>query len=226
MHLRKFANPWWLLCGAVAGGLAWAVTLPVWAAAVIGVIIWLTAVLVFGFLFPSSAPTAPGPPSAAPEPVADPDAECARRARAAAASFAEAAAPLAHGPLGERVSRMLWRVEEIAASIAHLAGRTHELAALAGALAQDPYQRERAHRVAARLAEVRHRMHAATGDLAAAVRRLREAVPSPQAVPDTAALDRLAAELEDVGYGVDIGENMVAEFLGPEPPPVPGASAR
>ncbi len=32
MQLRKFANPWCLLCGAVAGGLAWAVTLPVWAA--------------------------------------------------------------------------------------------------------------------------------------------------------------------------------------------------
>ena len=81
MQLRKFANPWCLLCGAVAGGLAWAVTLPVWAAFVIAVIIWLTAVLVFGFLFP----TAPSETELPADPVAV-DAGCARRAHAAAAS--------------------------------------------------------------------------------------------------------------------------------------------
>ncbi|GAA3992318.1 hypothetical protein FOF52_12440 [Thermobifida alba] len=222
MHLRRFANPWWLLCGAVAGGLAWAVTLPVWAAAVIGVIIWLTAVLVFGFLFPSPAP-APEPPAS--PAAADPDAECARRAHAAAASFAELAAPLADGPLGERVRQMVWRTAEIAASIDHLARRAHALAALAHAPTPDPYSRDRARYVEGRHAEVRRRMHAATGDLEAAVPRLLQAAPSP-AAPDAAALERLAADLENIGYGVDIGEGIVDEILGPEPPPAPGAPPR
>ncbi|MFC3994996.1 hypothetical protein ACFOVU_03665 [Nocardiopsis sediminis] len=58
---RRFADPWWLLAGAIAGGLAWAVGLPLPASAGIGLIIWLTAIVVVGYVFGElrSAP-APG----------------------------------------------------------------------------------------------------------------------------------------------------------------------
>lgn len=201
MQLRKFANPWCLLCGAVAGGLAWAVTLPVWAAFVIAVIIWLTAVLVFGFLFPTA-------PSETELP----------------ASLQDVAAPFLEGPLGDRVSRIVWRAGEIAASIDHLVRRSQELSALVHNLAQHPHSRGRARYVESRHAEIRRRMYAATRDLEAAVPRFL-ATASPGAAPDVAALDRLATDLENIGYGVDIGESMVTEILGPEPPRTPQAPA-
>ena len=219
MQLRKFANPWCLLCGAVAGGLAWAVTLPVWAAFVIAVIIWLTAVLVFGFLFP----TAPSETELPADPGAF-DACCARRAHAAAASLQDVAAPFLEGPLGDRVSRIVWRAGEIAASIDHLVRRSQELSALVHNLAQHPHSRGRARYVESRHAEIRRRMYAATRDLEAAVPRFL-ATASPGAAPDVAALDRLATDLENIGYGVDIGESMVTEILGPEPPRTPQAPA-
>ncbi|TDQ48001.1 hypothetical protein [Actinorugispora endophytica] len=210
MQSRRFANPWWLMAGAAAGGLAWAVGLPVWAAAVIGVIIWLTTILVFGFLFASPDPLVPVP-----------DTGCAERARSAAAAFRELAAPLSAEP---PVDRMLWRVDEIAASISHLSRRSDELASLSHTLSGDPREHEYAQYVQGRYDEVRHRTQAATSDLENTVARFEGILSARHLSAGGGALDELAAALETIGYGVDIGERIVDDVLGPEPspgPPVP-----
>lgn len=221
MQPRRLTNPWWFLSGAIAGGFAWAVGLPVWASALIGVIIWLTTILVFGFLFaspPARHPRAhPGPGTGAD----DPDAEYAARARDAAAAFERTTATLSPGPLTEPLPRMLWRVNEIAASIEHLARRSTELAHLSHTLGGTPHEHEYARYVQERHNEVRHRMHAATGDLEAMVPRFTGILSTRHLSSGNDALTGLAGELESIGYGVDIGERIADEILGPEAPSGP-----
>ncbi|GLU50356.1 hypothetical protein [Nocardiopsis ansamitocini] len=219
MQSQKFTHPWRLLSGAIAGGLAWAIGLPVYAAVVIGVIVWLTAVVVFGYLFSQPGDIAAGqsPHGLAQAAPAHPDAACATRAHEAAVAFEELAAPLFTGPLSETAHRMVWRVNEIADSIEHLVERSAEIAHRVSSLVAHPGGYEQSQYLQGRHGEVRHRMYAATDDLEAATGRFRALLSTR---PDPGAVEHLAGELESIGYGVDIGEQIADGVLGTgETPP-------
>ncbi|WP_157515473.1 hypothetical protein [Nocardiopsis trehalosi] len=185
------------MAGATAGGLAWAVGLPVPASTGIGVAVWLAAILVVGHLFGGLAGPASGPEDGA--------APYAARAAAARDAFAAAAAALRGGPGGPVADHMAAGVAATAAAVARLEAARPRLAAL-GAPA------------AAATAEVGHRIQAGTRDLEEAAAALPAAVGGPDA------LLALARRIDAVGYGVAIAERVAAEALhpgGPAAPPGP-----
>jgi hypothetical protein len=99
------------MAGATAGGLAWAVGLPVPASTGIGVAVWLAAILVVGHLFGGLAGPASGPEDGA-------------------APYAARAAALRGGPGGPVADHMAAGVAATAAAVARLEAARPRLAAL------------------------------------------------------------------------------------------------
>ncbi|HKE98260.1 MAG TPA: hypothetical protein VKG45_04940 [Actinomycetes bacterium] len=122
MGLREEATePWGLLLGAVAGGLAWATGLAPLAAAGIGVAAWATKVLAAA-AERRGRRALPGGRRLAVE-ARSREAEWLDRGRRAASSFGELAGALRAGPLAERAAAMEPPVREALASLERLAGQ-------------------------------------------------------------------------------------------------------
>jgi hypothetical protein len=123
MGLRdEAAEPWGVLLGAGAGGLAWATGVPLPVAAAVGAAVWLTKVatsLVERRRRPEIAGR--GQPLSVTRGASE--AVWLERGRQAARSFAELAGSLAAGPLAEKVASMREPVTETVATLERLAGQ-------------------------------------------------------------------------------------------------------
>ncbi|MFC4562131.1 hypothetical protein ACFO4E_09710 [Nocardiopsis mangrovi] len=240
---RRLADPWWLLAGAIAGGLSWAIGLPPPASIGIGLIIWLTAIVVVGYVFGDlrsgaapAAGTAGAPTAAVPEngPVegnaggagasAAPSAAnvYSTRARAACAAFEVTAEGLRGGPAGALAERMLWRFRDTVDAVVWLEENTLLLAGYRDELGALPGQAARHRRVASLVGEAERRTAAGTEDLediTPVFAGLTGAMGDGAADSELDTLGGLARRLEGVGYGVAIAEQMVAEALGIGAPP-------
>jgi hypothetical protein len=173
MGLRdELSEPWGLLLGATAGGLAWATGVPVVLAAGIGAVVYATKVAtsMLDRRRPQVAGGGPLPQIA----KASPERWWLERGQQAAASFDELAASLAPGPLAERVASMREPVKDALATLERLAGQA---SAAGGALGRlDP---QRLDAEAARLTDERGR---ATGDAAEYFERALASVTSQREV--------------------------------------------
>ncbi|MDA8371268.1 MAG: hypothetical protein M0026_15580 [Nocardiopsaceae bacterium] len=212
---RRLANPWWMLTGAIAGGLSWAVGLPVPASIGIGVIIWLTAIVVVGYVFGGLSGGVAGE---APT-DADGGAGCGQRAQDAYAAFTGIADEVRSGPEVPVVERMLWRFSDTVEAIVWLEEHIALLARYKDRLAARPDQKAEYRRIVRILGEVEHRMHAGTRDLEQKVAHFAKEAESLTGSGSRNGLNAVARRLENVGYGVAIAERMTAEALDIGEPP-------
>lgn len=157
MRLREEARePWGLLLGATAGGLAWASGVAPLAAAAIGVAAWGTKVVAATLERRGAAAVTGG--RHLPVAARSQEATWLDRGRQAAAAFGDLAGSLRAGPLAERTAAMEPPVREALASLERLAGQA---STAGGALARLDDRRLAAE--ALRLQDERAR---ATGDAA------------------------------------------------------------
>jgi hypothetical protein len=144
MRLRDEASdPWGLIIGAAAGGLAWATGIPVIAAAGIGAAVY--GVKVISGLFDRrrgggklQVTGAGGRPLAVNR--SSPESWWLERGRQAVRSFDDLAGSMAAGPLAERVAQMRSPVAETVATLERLAGQASAAGTALGRL--DPKRLE------------------------------------------------------------------------------------
>lgn len=117
--LRELAEPWGVLLATTAGGVAWAVQLPVVAAAGVGgaVLVAKAAIATWQSRDDDAGPEAPRI-----EPRSD-EARWIRRAEDAADDFDSLSRSLDPGPLAEQVASMSDGVDETLETLRRLAGR-------------------------------------------------------------------------------------------------------
>ncbi|WP_410637871.1 hypothetical protein [Amycolatopsis sp. lyj-346] len=201
---RELTEPWGLLLAATSAGVAWAVQLPVVAAAGIGVAVlaaWAGVAVL-------SEEKEPPPREARVLDVTPGSAEenWLHRAEGAAEGFGSLSASLATGPLAERVADMEPVVQETLSTLRRLAGRA---SATGQALARvDPdtvaHERRRLQR------ELRTANPEVRGDL-------EQALTAVQAQADvharlSGARDKLLAQLQSGALGLDSLVARVAEL--------------
>lgn len=119
---KEFIEPWGLLLGASAGGVAWAVQLPVAAAVGIGAAAWLARAGV------ASISRSPAAPERAPLPPVDERTQeggWLRRARAAARDFAALADELPAGPVAERMTALKSEVDDTVDTVHRLTAQAN-----------------------------------------------------------------------------------------------------
>lgn len=116
--LRELAEPWGVLLAATAGGAAWAVQLPIAAAAGVGGIVLVAKAAIATWQRRDDA--RPEPPRI--EPRSD-EASWVRRAEDAADDFDSLSRSLDPGPLAEQVASMADGVDETLETLRRLAGR-------------------------------------------------------------------------------------------------------
>ena len=196
------AEPWGLLLGATAGGVAWAVGLPVLLAAGVGAAAWLTRAAaarlerVRGRALPARRRLPVEPRS--------PEGRWLERAQRAAEGFSQLGQDMDEGPLAERVAMMAPKVRDTVAALERLAGQATAVGQAAARLDDDFLASE-----ARRLRAGRAR---ASGDVAA---ELDRSLASVQAQRDvlrrlTAARDSVLARLESGTLGL---ESLVARLV-------------
>jgi hypothetical protein len=229
MGLRdEAAEPWGVLLGAGAGGLAWATGVPLPVAAAVGAAVWLTKVatsLVERRRRPEIAGR--GQPLAVTRGASE--AVWLERGRQAARSFAELAGSLAAGPLAEKVASMRDPVTETVATLERLAGMDPgRLAAEADRLADERTRAtgeaaeyfdralasvEQQRQVIDRLARARSgvllRMESSVLELEGVVARLVElSALATGTVTEVGQLEQVADELEGVRRGLAEAEEL------------------
>jgi hypothetical protein len=118
----ELGNPWGLLLGATAGGVAWATGLPALAGAAIGGAVWLTRAVAARLERRGEAARELPPRRLPVEPLA-PEGRWLERARRAAASFSQLGEGMGGGALRERVALMAPKVRDTVEALERLAGQ-------------------------------------------------------------------------------------------------------
>jgi hypothetical protein len=118
---QELTEPWGLLLGATAAGTAWAVGLPVVAAAAVGAAVWATKAA-------TAALERRRPPRLTgqrmlPVDARAPEGRWLERSDRAATGFADLAGSMTTGPLAERVATMRPQVTDTARALHRLAGQ-------------------------------------------------------------------------------------------------------
>jgi hypothetical protein len=117
---QELAEPWGLLLGATAGGVAWAANLPVLVAGGVGLAVWATKAGVAALERRRSLPEGA---RRLPVDARAPEGRWLLRARRAAATFADLAGGMPAGPLAERVATMRPEVDDTVQALERLAGQ-------------------------------------------------------------------------------------------------------
>lgn len=198
--LRELAEPWGVLLAATSAGAAWAVQLPVGAAAGVGGAVLVTKAAVATWLAREQrGPAGLGPPRI--EPGSE-EASWVRRSEDAADEFDAVRRMLPAGPLADEVTGMESGVEETLQTLRRLAGRATTTAQAmrridAGALAEERQQLQR---------------RAAGADVRADVEKSLASLERQQAVYDrlSAARTKLLAQLTAGAHGL---EELVARLV-------------
>jgi hypothetical protein len=244
MGLREEATePWGLLLGATAGGLAWATGTPSLLAAGIGAAVWATKVAVAAV--DRRRPAAITGGRRLPVDARSEEAALLDRGREAAAAFADLAGSLRAGPLAERTAAMEPPVREALASLERLAGQASsaggaltrlddrrlaaeaerlrgERARASGdaggyfdrALASVQAQRQIVQRLRAARADVLVRMESSVAELEGLVARLIElSTLATGPAAEADQLEQLSDELEGVRRGLAEAEEVSRRAL-------------
>jgi hypothetical protein len=204
MGLRdELTEPWGILLGATAGGVAWAaasLSLPV--AAGVGLAVWATKAVVATLERRAARPAPTG--QRLPVDARAPEGRWLARARRAATSFADLAKGMTAGPLAERVASMRPEVDDTVATLERLAGQA-TAAGRALALVDATALGVEANRLAAQRAH-------ASGDIAEQLERSLASVKAQQEVHDRLAKARegVLARLESGTLGL---ESLVARLV-------------
>ncbi|GAB3208673.1 hypothetical protein GCM10027294_20090 [Marinactinospora endophytica] len=193
---RRLADPRGLLTGAIAGGLAWAVGVPLLASVAVAAIVWLTWVLVLGYLFPEE------PPNRGAAVPAGPEADAVHRARRVAGEVARSArrAEAAGPDVPAAFASVVAAVERLAAT-SHLVGLRLDAAD------HPPHHRFRHE-------EVRHRLAATVLGLERLLALLSEA----DGEHGRSTVEAVMAELGELGHGVAATDQIAAGILRELPP--------
>lgn len=196
--LRELAEPWGVLLAATSAGAAWAVQLPVAAAAGVGGVVLVTKAAIATW---QARGEQPGPQPLRVEPGSQ-EASWVRRAEDAADEFDAVRRSLSAGPLSEQVTGMESGVEETLQTLRRLAGRATTTAQAmrridAGALAEERQQLQR---------------QAARADVREDVQKSLASLERQQAVYDrlSAARAKLLAQLTAGAHGL---EELVARLV-------------
>lgn len=198
MGLRaELTNRWGLLLGAATGGIAWAITLPVYEAVAIGVGVWL---LRAGFS--SMRPRA----VSAAAPLGALESSWLARAARAAENFAAAGAELPAGPSASQVSALRGQVDETVATLRGLAEKSTLTAKALTRVDERTLRSEQDRLTAAR--------GVATGEVAAELDRSLASVRTQLEVCAriTSARKKLLAQLESGAIGLESLVARVAEL--------------
>src|SRR5688500_14312875 len=126
----ELADPWGLLVAAVVGGCAWAIGIPVVAAAGVGAAV-LGVKAAAGSVLGSGSPRRPGGATARRVRSGSPEDGWLSRAEKAVRSFRRLAESAADGPVADRCRAMGEQAESALETMRRLAGQT---SAVAGAL--------------------------------------------------------------------------------------------
>ncbi|GLW95931.1 hypothetical protein [Microtetraspora sp. NBRC 16547] len=198
----ELRDPWGLLLGATAGGVAWAVNVNPVAAGAVGVAVWLAKA--FASAWVSTAGERRSEPE--PPPVAKGSVEAGwlQRAERAAGSFADLTASMRGQILLDRIAAMTPQVHDTVATLRRLAGQ----ASVTGA-ALTRFDPRLLHQEQARLTAARK---VAGPDVAGELDRSIAALNAQQEVFDrlTAARGRVIARLES---GTISLEGLVARVI-------------
>jgi pimeloyl-ACP methyl ester carboxylesterase len=144
--LRELAEPWGVLLAATSAGAAWAVQLPVAAAAGVGAVVLVSKAAIAAWQ--SRDDKGPEPPQIEPR---SEEAKWVRRAEDAADDFDSLSRSLSPGPLADQVKGMESSVDETLETLRRLAGRASTTAQAMrridpGALAEERQQLQRRRR--------------------------------------------------------------------------------
>ncbi|HYT25144.1 MAG TPA: hypothetical protein VEP73_01475 [Actinomycetota bacterium] len=240
---QELAEPWGLLLGATAGGVAWAAHLPVLVAGGVGVAVWATKAAAAALERRRGLP-----PAARKLPVdpRTPEGQWLARARTAAGMFADLARGMAAGPLADRVATMQTEVDDTVQALERLAGqagaagqalaridgrflaaegerlratRAHASGEIAAELDRSLASVQAQQQVHGRLAKARHgvlaRLESGTLGLESLVARVVELSAMAAAGPtgDTGAVDQLTDELEGIRQGLAETEEVSRQAL-------------
>ncbi|WP_283137445.1 hypothetical protein [Rhizohabitans arisaemae] len=189
--MKELRDPWGLLLGATAGGVAWAASVHPAAAALVGVSCWVAKAGVGAYQTRGESRTELG---------VDPrsgEAEWLRRGGAAARQFAELAASLPPGPVSERIEALAPHVDDAVTTLRRLAGQA-SLVDRAAARIDAGFLRQERRRLT-------HAQQQATPELAAERARSLAGVEAQLAVHDrlTGTWSLLLARLESGAIGLE-----------------------
>jgi len=200
----ELADPWGLLLGAAAGGVAWAVGLSPVAGVVVGAAAWGTKAVIGVLERRGVRPPALEGPRRLPVDQRAMEGRWLDRARRAADSFRQLSRSMAAGPLAERVGSMAPQVDDTVAALERLAGQATAVgqatARLDGGFLAAEAQRLQAGRARA------------AGDVAAEIDRSLASVRAQQEVLGrlVAARNSVLARLESGTLGL---ESLVARVV-------------
>jgi len=240
---QELAEPWGLLLGATAAGVAWAADLPVLVAGGVGMAAWATKAALAALEHRRDQPRGA---RRLPVDARTPEGQWLLRARRAATTFDDLAGAMSAGPLAERVAMMQPQVDDTVETLERLAGQAGaagqalgridagflagEAERLAGArahasgeiaaevdrsLASVRAQQQVHGRLATARRGVLARLESGTLGLESLVARVVELSAMAAAGPtgDTGAVDQLTDELEGIRQGLAETEEVSRQAL-------------
>jgi hypothetical protein len=240
---QELAEPWGVLLGATAAGVAWAADLPLLAAGGVGVVAWVTKAAVAAMERRRAEPRAA---RRLPVDARTPEGQWLLRARRAVTTFDDLARSMSAGPLAERVAMMQPQVDDTVETLERLAGqagaagqalgridagflaaeaerltgaRTHAGDEIAAEVDRSLASVRAQQQVHARLATARRgvlaRLESGTLGLESLVARVVElsAMATAGPIGDTGAVDQLTDELEGIRQGLAETEEVSRQAL-------------
>jgi hypothetical protein len=198
---QELSEPWGLLLGATAAGVAWAADLPLLVAGGVGVAAWATKAAMAAL---ERRRDQPRTARKLPVDARSPEGQWLLRARRAAATFDDLAGAMSAGPLAERVAMMQPQVDDTVETLERLAGQAGAAGQALGRIDAGFLAGE-----AERLGAARAR---ASGEIAAEVDRSLASVQAQQQVHGRLATARrgVLARLESGTLGL---ESLVARVV-------------